>query len=52
MKNIFLQLMKLENTSFVIENAVIVTLRATRAVVTITSEVFSSFTSCENRYSH
>ena len=50
MKNLFLQLLKLKNTLLVIVAAALVTLQATRAAVTITSEVLFSFNSCETRY--
>ena len=50
MKNLCSQLVKLESTSIVIEMAALVTLQATHAMVTTTSEVISSFTSCEKRY--
>ena len=39
MKNLFLQVVKLESTSLVIVTAALVTLRATCIAVTITSEV-------------
>ena len=50
MKNLFSQLVKLANTLLVMVTATLMILWATRAAVSITSEVLLSFTSCENRY--
>ena len=50
MKDLFPQLVKLESISLVIKTNVLTTLQTTRAEITITDEVLSSFTRCENRY--
>ena len=50
MKNLFSQLVKLECTSLMIVSTALLGRRVTSAAVSITSEVHSSFTSCENRF--